>query len=108
MICLSGNKTTYSLLEKKSCFPIDEDEKKTDSDTFDARCCDFVSGYVHVDLLSFEDPLKLKVSQILIVFGFAKQFPFELINPVLTQGYTETPPLAYGITLLKFIGIFRI
>ncbi|MBA3901903.1 MAG: hypothetical protein H0X62_17160 [Bacteroidetes bacterium] len=108
MICLSGGKTTFSFLEKKACFPLEEDEKRTDYDTIDARCCDFVSGYVQVDLLSFENQLKIKDAQITAGFNFLTKIQARELNLFLPQITFETPPLLYGVSLLKYISLFRI
>ncbi|MDQ3192168.1 MAG: hypothetical protein M3Q58_11305 [Bacteroidota bacterium] len=108
MICLSGGKTTFSLLEKKSCFPLDEEDKNTENGSLDVRCCDFVTGYVQVDLLSIENVLKIKEAQIVAVFSFLAPFQTSTFHPVLPQVVFETPPLFYGVSILTFINIFRI
>lgn len=108
MICLSGGKTTFSFLEKKSCYPLDEDNKSTGSDAIDVHCCDFVSNYVQVDLLSVGTPIKLNVSHVLVISGFLDQLKVALTNFSTPLQINETPPLLHGVSLLKFINIFRI
>jgi hypothetical protein len=106
MMCLSGGKTKMSFFEKPSCCPADEKIPSPDF-SIDARCCDYLSDYVQVDYLSVETPLKLKVLQVAVITA-ALNFNFSLLQKAAFNAVSEAPPLLHGISLLKFISVFRI
>lgn len=106
MVCLSKGKATFSILEKKSCCPADEN--KSSSSALNARCCDFVSEYVQIDLLSITKPLKIKAAQLELLTIPLNQLVYFFYNFSVNPVSIGLPPLLHGISLLKVIHVFRI
>ena len=106
MVCLSKGKASFSILEKKSCCPADEN--KSNSDALSARCCDFVSGYIQIDLLSIAKPFKIKAAQLEILTIQLNHLVYCFYNFSINPVSAEIPPLLHGISLLKVIHVFRI
>jgi hypothetical protein len=106
VMCLSGGKTKMSFFEKPTCCPADANSASSDF-SIDARCCDYLSEYVQVDYVSFENTVKIKVLQAALISAVLSLNSF-LIDRAVISCTADTPPLLYGISLLKFISVFRI
>jgi hypothetical protein len=103
MICLYSGKTKVAVFEKVNCNPDEEGH----SEGISAKCCDYLSEYLQVDFLSFENPVKapqIKLSFLTISF---LNFSLPVIEKLLVST-NEAPPLQYGFNLLKLISLFRI
>ena len=108
MECLSSGKVKFSMLKIKHCGPT---ESNNDCDSsFDTKCCDITSSFVHVDISSVVHYSFIKISNVESLFtGYVSGiFKIEHVLPIASLFYSDLPPPLQTKDFLNFIQILRI